>query len=92
MTKSKVWFGGLEPTSSYLTVGVCSLCPLLVPFLMAPSKDKLIDRISYWKSGAFYGFGEGINDNFSFSQIYITDHFYINRNVFTHVGSLWPII
>ena len=70
MTKSKVWFGGLEPTSSYLTVGVCSLCPVLVPFLMAPSKDKLIDRISYWKSGAFYGFGEGIkfNDIFSYLQ------------------------
>ena len=41
---------------------------------MAPSKDKLIDRISYWKSGAFYGFGEGIkfNDIFSYLQKLIT--------------------
>lgn len=54
----KVWFGGLEPTSSYLRIGLCVLCPLLVPFLLTHSKDKMIDRIGYFPSGLCYGYGQ----------------------------------
>lgn len=72
----KVWFGGLEPVTSSLTVsckifnnynkslnsdlkkffqiGLCCLLPILVPWLMTASKDKMIDRISWLKSGLFY--------------------------------------
>ena len=35
-------------------IGLCCLLPILVPWLMTASKDKMIDRISWLKSGLFY--------------------------------------
>ena len=54
----RVWFGGVAPCSSSWKVFVCFLFPLLVPLLMTPSKDKLIDRVSFWQSGYCYGMRE----------------------------------
>ena len=51
----RVWFGGVEPCAAKWKVFVCFFCPFLVPLLMTPSKDKLIDRVSFWQSGYCYG-------------------------------------
>ena len=52
----KVWFGGSEPCQNSGVTILCCLFPFLVPFLLSPSKDKLIDRPDFWSSGLCYGF------------------------------------
>ena len=52
----RVWFGGIEPCRSSLSVTLGCLFPFLVPFLFTPSKDKLIDRVDLTKSGYCFGF------------------------------------
>ena len=78
----KVWFGGIEPTSSYLSIGLCTICPLLVPFFMTASKDKMIDRIGYWASGACYGYGQSrMHESVPESvEVYIMHFLYLVSN------------
>ena len=51
----KVWFGGTEPCQNKGLTMLCCMFPFLVPFLLSPSKDKLIDRPEFWNSGLCYG-------------------------------------
>ena len=46
----QIWTGAMEPASNF-TLFVCTICPLLVPFFMKPSKNPFIDRIPWLKSG-----------------------------------------